>query len=179
MRERSARVVAAASLTECVARSLGLIYLRCMTTHMVAVGGFNGLRTRLDSSLVAKWPDPIDLASDIFIPGKTAAFKSQLMAALQSRDLWSIIASTDPTAITIAEQNPDATRDEVEDALRQVLATRRHQKQSLASLLPGLIKTSSMTYMQNEQLSALVSAGQGVQIWEFIALQIDLRSGVV
>ena len=36
-----------------------------------------------------------------------------------------------------------------------------------------------MTYMQNEQLSALVSAGQGVQIWEFIALQIDLRSGVV
>ena len=87
---------------------------------MVAVGGFNGLRTRLDSSLVAKWPDPIDLASDIFIPGKTAAFKSQLMAALQSRDLWSIIASTDPTAITIAEQNPDATRGEVEDALRQV-----------------------------------------------------------
>ena len=39
-----------------------------MTTHMVAVGGFNGLRTRLDSSLVAKWPDPINLASDIFIP---------------------------------------------------------------------------------------------------------------
>ena len=53
---------------------------------MVAVGGSNGLRTRLDSALVAKWPDAIDLASDIFIPGKTAAFKSQLMAALQSRD---------------------------------------------------------------------------------------------
>ena len=82
---------------------------------MVAVGCFNGLRTRLDSSLVAKWPDPIDLASDIFIPGKTAAFKSQLMAALQSRDLWSVIASTDPTAITIAEQNPDATPPVMQD----------------------------------------------------------------
>ena len=84
---------------------------------MVAVGGSNGLRTRLDSALVAKWPDAIDLASDIFIPGKTAAFKSQLMAALQSRDLWSVIASTDPTVITIAAENPTATRAEVEDAL--------------------------------------------------------------
>ena len=146
---------------------------------MVAVGGSNGLRTRLDSALVAKWPDAIDLANDIFIPGKTAAFKSQLMAALQSRDLWSVIASTDPTVITIAAENPTATRAEVEDALQQVLAARQQQRQSLASLLPGLVKTSSLTYMQNEQLSALVTSGQGVQIWEFIAHQIDLRSGVV
>ena len=33
--------------------------------------------------------------------------------------------------------------------------------------------------MQNEQLSALVTSGNGVVIWDFISQQIDLRSGVV
>ena len=33
--------------------------------------------------------------------------------------------------------------------------------------------------MQNEQLSALVTTGDGVVIWDFISQQIDLRSGVV
>ena len=54
---------------------------------MVPGGGLYGLRTRLDSALVAKWPDPIDLANDIYVPGKTAAFQSQLIAALQSLNL--------------------------------------------------------------------------------------------
>ena len=52
------------------------------------------LRPDWDSALVAKWPDPIDLANDIFIPRKTAACTSQLIAALQSRNLWSVIAAT-------------------------------------------------------------------------------------
>ena len=56
------------------------------------------------------------------------------------------------------------------------MAYRQYQK---ATLLPQLLKQSSLSYMQNEQLSALVTTGDGVVIWEFISQQIDLRSGVV
>ena len=86
---------------------------------MIAGGG---LRPRLDSALVAKWPEPLDISTDIFIPGKTTAFRSQLIAALQSRDLWSAISATDPTIESISVQNPQATRDEVEEALRTAMA---------------------------------------------------------
>ena len=140
----------------------GLYYLTGMSnTHMVTGGG---LRPRLDSALVAKWPDPLDISTDIFIPGKTAAFKSQLIAALQSRDLWSAISTTDPTIESITLQNPQATRDEVEEALRTAMAYRQYQKTTLATLLPQLLKQSSLTYMQNEHLSALVTTGDGVVI---------------
>ena len=56
---------------------------------------------------------------------------------------------------------------------------RQYQKTTLATLLPQLLKQSSLTYMQNEQLSALVTTGNGVMIWGFISQQIDLRNGVV
>ena len=73
----------------------GLYYLTGMSNTHIVTGG--GLRPRLDSALVAKWPNPLDISTDIFIPGKTAAFRSQLIAALQSRDLWSAISTMDPT----------------------------------------------------------------------------------
>ena len=128
------------------------------------------------------WPSGqiiLDISTDIFIPGKTAAFKSQLIAALQSRDLWSVICATDPTLESIQAQNPQALQEEVEEALRNCMGYRQSQKTTLATFLPQLIKQSSLTYMQNEQLSALVTAGNGVMIWDFISQQIDLRSGVV
>ena len=146
---------------------------------MVSGGGPIGLHTRLDSALVAQWPDPIDMANDIFVPGRTAAFMSQLIAALQSRNLWTVISSTDPSIESVIADNPTSTRAECMEGLQEVMATRQRQKQALASLLPGLIKTSSLTYMQNEQLSALVQTGSGVLIWEFIAQAVDLRFGVV
>ena len=54
---------------------------RMINTHMVT--GVAVIRPRLDSALVAKWPNPLDISTDIFIPGKTAVFKSQLITALQ------------------------------------------------------------------------------------------------
>ena len=101
---------------------------RMANTHMVTGGG---LRPRLDSALVAKWPDPLDISTDIFIPGKTAAFRAQLIAALQSRDLWSAISTTDPTLESIRAHNPQAVQEEVTDALQACLAYRQYQKTTL------------------------------------------------
>ena len=55
--------------------------------------------------------------------------RSQLIAALQSRDLWPAICTTDPTYESIQAQNPQAVREEmeeVEEALRNCLAYRQY-----------------------------------------------------
>ena len=138
-----------------------------------------GVTTRLDNALVTKFPDPIDLQNDIFKPGKTEAFKQALVAALQSRNLWSVVSTTAPTEESIAAQNPLAARDDVVTALVQVLDTRQRQATQLATLLPGLIVNTSLTYMQNTQLTSLISRGMGVHIYCFIMESIDLRQGKV
>ena len=64
------------------------------------------MNQRLDASLVAKWPDPIDIVNDIFIPGKTEAFKTQYTAALASRNLLFVVRERALTYQEIANANP-------------------------------------------------------------------------
>ena len=142
---------------------------------MAAGGGF----TRLDSALLAKWPEQIDIQNDIFIPGKTEAFKSSLVAALKSRMLLQVVVERAPTLQDIARQNPTASGAEVQDAYDMITATRHKATENLANLLPQLIKQSSLTYVQSNDLMALVSRGDGVAIYAFILRVIDLRFGAV
>ena len=144
-------------------------------THMAAGGGF----TRLDSALLAKWPEQIDIQNDIFIPGKTEAFKSSLVAALKSRMLLQVVVERAPTLQEIARQNPAASGEEVQDAFDMITATRHKATENLANLLPQLIKQSSLTYVQSNDLMALVSRGDGVATYAFILRVIDLRFGAV
>ena len=53
--------------------------------------------TRLDSALLAPWPEPIDKKVDIYIPGKVEAFKAALKQALASRQLLAVIVERPPT----------------------------------------------------------------------------------
>ena len=108
---------------------------------MAAGGGY----TRLDSALLAKWPEQIDIQNDIFIPGKTEAFKSSLVAALKSRMLLQVVVERAPTLQDIARQNPAASGAEVQDAYDMITATRHKATENLANLLPQLIKQSSLT----------------------------------
>ena len=73
---------------------------------MAAAGGNTA---RLDSALVAKWPDQLDIVSDIFIPGKVVAFKQQYSAALASRKLLWVINKKPATMQQIASANPHAS----------------------------------------------------------------------
>ena len=85
-------------------RSSGLMPTVYLDTHMAAAGG-NGSSQRLDSALVARMPEPIDIVNDIFIPGRVEAFKSTLVAALQSRKLLWVIQERAPTLQDVINWN--------------------------------------------------------------------------
>ena len=151
---------------------------------MVAAG-VNGSSQRLDSALVARMPEPIDIVNDIFIPGRVEAFKSTLVAALQSRKLLWVIQERAPTLqdvinwnAPLLQTNQISTQD-CSDALDTMIATRQATIQSLASLLPALLKSSSLSYLQVNGLNAMVAVGDGIGIHDFIQSNLYLRQGVV
>ena len=57
---------------------------------------YSGYRT--SSATVSKWPDKFDLINDILEPGKSATFRSSLVSALRTRNLYSSIEERAPTA---------------------------------------------------------------------------------
>ena len=124
-----------------------------MPTHMAAVGG----NTRLDSALVARWPEQLDIVADIFVPGKVVAFKQQYTAALASRKLYWVISEIPITMQQIASANPNATGDEVANAFDNTQMLRQNTTATLATLLPQLIKSTSLSYQQASDLADLVT----------------------
>ena len=59
-----------------------------------------GLRsTRNDSTLVAPWPQKIDIKTDIFIPGKAQTFMTELRSALDTRQLLDPLLRNPPTMV--------------------------------------------------------------------------------
>ena len=135
--------------------------------------------TRLDSQLVAPWPQAIDIENDIFMPGTVATFKSQLMRALISRNLYSVISEKAPTMLDIASDNPDASPNEVLIAFENCIAARHDKERHVATLLPAVVKTSSLTYADRNLLDVLVATCEGLQVYEWIMARLDLRRGKV
>ena len=143
---------------------------------MITGGGIN---TRLDSALLAPWPEPIDIKVDIYIPGKVEAFKAALKQALASRQLLAVIVERPPTLHDIALANPDADASELQEALIILTNARAKATFDMANLLPRLIKPESLTYVETKDLSTLVGFGDGVAIHDFIQRSVDLRYGSV
>ncbi len=85
---------------------------------MIAGGGY---QQRLDSAFLAKGPEALDIINDIFIPGKTETFKSQLRAFLGSREIMWVITERPPTMYHIAETNPQASSEQVQDAFDMIM----------------------------------------------------------
>jgi hypothetical protein len=154
-------------------------YTGYLLTHMAAGGLYTGSIPRLDSALLAKWPEQLDIVTDIFVPGKTETFKAQLVAALASRHLLFVVHQRPPTMQSIASQNPDADGAEVQEAYDNLMHVRQNATTNLALLLPQLIKPTSMTYQQAADMNAHVMKQDGIAIHDFIQGSIDLRQGIV
>ena len=88
---------------------------------MIAGGGY---QQRLDSAFLAKGPETLDIINDIFIPGKTETFRSQLRAFLGSREIMWVITERPPTLLGIASANPHASSEEVQDAYDMMMDAR-------------------------------------------------------
>ena len=102
------------------------VYLLPLQFHTVTdmVSDSDGYTARLDSQLVASWPSPMDIDTDIFMPGTVATFKSQLQRALISRELYSVISERAPTMREIAAENPAASPQEVLEAFEATILKR-------------------------------------------------------
>jgi hypothetical protein len=133
---------------------------------MLAGGGFQ--QQRLDSAFLAKAPDALDIINDIFTPGKTEAFRSQLRAYLSSRLLFQTIVERPPTMQGIALANPHASGQQIQDAYDMIMATRQVSEQKLSTLLPQCIKSASLSYMDAADMNAMVNAQDGLAIYNFI-----------
>ena len=123
---------------------------------MIAEGGY---QRRLDSAFLAKGPEVLDIINDIFIPGKTETFKSQLRAFLGSREIMWVITERPPTMYGIAETNPQASSEQVQDAFDMIMTARQGAATKLSVLLPQFIKASSLSY--NYRVSG--PSGHGVK----------------
>ena len=62
---------------------------------------------KISTALVSKWPDPIDINTDIFIPGKAEKWSRELIAALRTRELYKWVRMAPPSLRRVAEDNPD------------------------------------------------------------------------
>ena len=142
---------------------------------MITGGGI----TRLDSALLAPWPEPIDKKVDIYIPGKVEAYKAALKQALASRQLLAVIIERPPTLHDISLANPGADAADLQVAFDSLTNARLKATFDMANLLPRLIKPESLTYVETKDLSTLVELGDGIAIHDFIQRSIDLRYGAV
>ena len=142
---------------------------------MITGGGI----TRLDSALLAPWPEPIDKKVDIYIPGKVEAYKAALKQALASRQLLAVIIERPPTLHDISLANPGADATDLQEAFDSLTNARLKATFDMANLLPRLVKPESLTYVETKDLSTLVELGDGIAIHDFIQRSIDLRYGAV
>ena len=120
---------------------------------MITGGGI----TRLDSALLAPWPEPIDKKVDIYIPGKVEAYKAALKQALASRQLLAVIIERPPTLHDISLANPGADAADLQVAFDSLTNTRLKATFDMANLLPRLIKPESLTYVETKDLSTLAT----------------------
>ena len=145
------------------------------TTHMVASCGVED--ALVQSALVSKWPDAIDIGVDIFKPGKAEKWSRELIAALRSRGLYKWVRMAPPSLQQLAEENPHedpALMIEVFDSLVQ---DRKSNLATVADLLPQTVVYSSMTMSERLKLNKLSADGLGADVYGFITSLVDTRSG--
>ena len=91
----------------------------------------DGQDHRIQNALVSKWPEPLDMEHDIFVPGKVERWSRELVSALRTRGLWRSISMQEPTL----EQMADILPDEDVDAVAMSLLNGAH-----GTLFPRVVK---------------------------------------
>ena len=152
-----------------------------MEAQMVASSGQDPPQpyhsSKVNASLVSPWPDPIDLHHDIFTPGKADTYKSELVAALRSRDLYNTILEMPPTLETIAADNPDADPHDITTVFDAIMHKRQTDNGIIAANILRTVKMTSLSLAHQTAVRAFQAAGDGVSMFEYIWRRIDLSHG--
>ena len=84
-----------------------------------------GSDSRVNFSLVAAWPEPSDLESDILKPNKASSFQLSLKSALRTRKLYDALRCSPPTLSRVMTANPGIAINDAQDHLDNLLAKMR------------------------------------------------------
>ena len=100
---------------------------------------------RIQSALVAKWPEPIDVRDGIFIPGRVEKWSRELTAALRTRGLYEELRLRAPTIEDLCDQFPNEHVDDIMLAFDEMLKERQSRLETVADNLPSVVLYSSMS----------------------------------
>ena len=89
-------------------------------TQMVA----SESETRIQTSLVAKWPEAIDVKDGIFIPSRVEKWHRELTSALRTRALYVELTLRAPTIEDLCDQFPNEHVDDIMLAFDEMLIER-------------------------------------------------------
>ena len=132
---------------------------------------------RVNSSLVSPWPKQFDMEHDIIEPGKSDTYKSELVAALRSRDLWNTVLDVPPTLESITEENPGADSHDILAAYDAIMKRRQIDSGIMAANIPQTVKMSSLSLTDQTKLRTLQTAGDGLNMFDFVWKRLDLSQG--
>ena len=89
------------------------------------VAGGDPFLAKIDNALVSKWPEPIDMEHDIFVPGKVEKWQRELISALRTRGLYEFIRNKAPTLEDVALEFPDEDPNDIVLAFKSMMLDRQ------------------------------------------------------
>ena len=125
---------------------------------------------RIQSALVAKWPEPIDVRDGIFIPGRVEKWNRELTAALRTRGLLESLRTRAPTVEELCDQFPNGHIDDFVAAFDMMATERQSHLENVADNLPAVVLYSSMSMSEQMRFNELASAGKGDELYAMINL---------
>ena len=136
-----------------------------------------GLSNKINSALTSPFPKAIDMESDITKQGIVDTFLRELKSALRTRGLMDIIEQREPTIDEAMAANKGIPDDDALNILDTLLATRQRKAANLADVLSQVIVWSSMLQSDKDELNALISDGNGIDVYARILTHTDISSG--
>ena len=147
-----------------VLRYILLIGTSIHHTHMVA----GESDSRIQTALVAKWPEPIDVKDGIFVPGRVEKWNRELTAALRTRGLLQSLRTRAPSIEELCDQFPNEDVDVVVELYDDIMAEQKRHLEPVADNLPSVVLYSSMTMSDQLRFNDLASDGAGDQLYAMV-----------
>ena len=133
--------------------------------------------SRIQTALVAKWPEPIDVKDGIFVPGKVEKWSRELTAALRTRGLLESLRTRAPSIEELCDQFPNEDVDVVVELYDDITIERKRHLETVADNLPSVVLYSSMTMSDQLRFNALASEGAGDQLYAMVMELCDISCG--
>ena len=98
-----------------------------------------GYTNKINSALTSPFPKAIDIESDITKQGCVDTFLRELKSALRTRGLMDIIEQREPSLDEVVEANMGIPRDDAQQILDKLMATRQRLTANLADVLSQVV----------------------------------------